>query len=94
MLPLLIMVLSDMDTFFTDLIYGPMSFWYVGIFIGLFLMISYRVKYFSLVGFALMIFQMLQYLKQTDTSQYINQVLLLGVSTIFFCLILARDLRG
>ena len=91
MLPIL--MFSEMDQFFLDLIYGPASYVFIAVFIAFMLTISYKVKYFSLFAIGCTIFQLINYTRQTDITNLHGQMIMLGFSTMPLFWILGRDLK-
>jgi len=85
--------MTEMETFWQQLIYGSGAFLFVAIFLSILFLVSYKVKYFSLISIGLVVYQAINYMNQSDITNLSFPIIILWISTFFFGFKLSLDLR-
>ena len=87
--------LTSVSEFFETLIYGQGIWLYLVLILGVLFVVSFKVKYFSLVSMFVCIFMGIEYLGYgSDNSVYMPQILLLFVINSLWLWLFWKDLKG
>ena len=90
---MIMVYVTEMETFFQQLIYGPGMFFYIALFVGFLFLLSFKIKYFSLFAIGLSVYQAINYLHQGDITLLSFPIIALFTSTALFGWRLSTDMR-